>query len=110
MLNYIDHGIKKLTSIPLVAEGAASVALAPLTIFTKQGPPTILQMDNGSKFFNRASDHVGRQMLLDDEFTELVIEEVKNLWPECQLVWGSPRHSESNGGVERVNETVQKKL
>ena len=26
------------------------------------------------------------------------------------MVWGSPRHSESNGGVERVNQTVQKKL
>jgi hypothetical protein len=49
LLNYIDHGIKKLTSIPLVAEGAASVALAPLTIFTKQGPPTFLQTDNGSE-------------------------------------------------------------
>jgi hypothetical protein len=26
------------------------------------------------------------------------------------MVRGSPRHSESNGGVERVNQTVQKKL
>ena len=25
-------------------------------------------------------------------------------------MWGSPRHSESNGGVERVNQTVQKKM
>jgi hypothetical protein len=73
LLNYIDHGIKKLTSIPLVAKQAASVALALLTIFTKQGPPTILQTDNGSKFSNSASDHVGRQMLLDDEFMELAI-------------------------------------
>jgi hypothetical protein len=49
-------------------------------------------------------------MLLDDDFMDLVIKEVKNLWPVCQMVRGSPRHSESNGGVERVNQTVQKKL
>ncbi len=110
LLNYIDHGIKKLSSIPLVANQAASVALALLRIFTEQGPPSILQTDNGSKFSNSANDHGSRQLLLDDEFMELVIKKVKNLWPECQLVWGSPRHSESNGGVERVNETVQKKL
>jgi hypothetical protein len=49
-------------------------------------------------------------MLLDDEFIDLVIKEVKNLWPDCQMVRGSPRHLESNGGVERVNQTIQKKL
>ena len=36
--------------------------------------------------------------------------EVRNLWPECVVVTGTPRHSESNGGVERVNQTVQQKL
>jgi hypothetical protein len=49
-------------------------------------------------------------MLLDDKFMELVIQEVKNLWLECKLVWGSPCHSKSNGGVERVNQMLQKKL
>ncbi len=49
-------------------------------------------------------------MILDDDFIDLVIKEVKNFWPDCQMVRGSPRHSESNGGVERVNQTVQKKL
>jgi hypothetical protein len=49
-------------------------------------------------------------MLLDDELIELVIKEAKNLWPECKLVWGSPCHSKSNSGVERVNQMVQKKL
>ena len=48
--------------------------------------------------------------MLDDEFIDLVIKEIKNLWPECMMVRGSPHHSESNGGVERVNQTVQKKL
>ena len=39
-----------------------------------------------------------------------VIKEIKNLWPQVKLVKGSSRHSESNGGVERVNQTVGKKL
>jgi hypothetical protein len=108
--NYIDHGIKKLTSIPLVAKRAASVSLALLTIFTEQGPPTILQTDNGSKFSNSVSDHIGHQMLLDNDFMELFIKEVKNLWPECKLVRGSLCRSKSNGGVKRVNQMVQKKL
>ena len=67
-------------------------------------------MGNGSKFSNSASDHVGCQMFLCDEFMELVIKQVKNLWPECKLVRGSPCHSKSNGGFERVNQTVQKKF
>jgi hypothetical protein len=49
-------------------------------------------------------------MLLGDEFIDAVISKIKQFWPECQLVRGSPRHSESNGGVERVNQTIQKKL
>jgi hypothetical protein len=86
LLNCIDHGIKKLTSIPLVAKWAASIALVLLTIFTKQGPPIILQADNGSKFSDSASDNVGRQAPLDDEFMELVMNEVEIFWPECKLV------------------------
>jgi hypothetical protein len=49
-------------------------------------------------------------MVLDDNYVDLVIKELKNLWPECVMVRGSPRHSESNRGVERVNQTIQKKL
>jgi hypothetical protein len=48
--------------------------------------------------------------VLEDEFIDLVIQELKNLWSECSMVRGSPRHSESNRGVERVNQTVQRKL
>ena len=38
LLNYLDHGVKKLTSIPLTSKRASSVAFALLTIFTEQGP------------------------------------------------------------------------
>ena len=40
-LNYIDHGVEKLTSIPLAVKQASSVDLALWTIFTQQGPPSI---------------------------------------------------------------------
>jgi hypothetical protein len=110
LLNYIDHGVKKLTCIPITSKQASCVAFALFTIFTKTGPPSILQTDNGGEFSNHVHDHVGRQLVLEDEFIDLVIKELKTLWPECQSVRGSPRHSKSNGGVERVNQTVQRKL
>ncbi len=110
LMNYINHGIKKLTATPLVAKHVTGVALALLNIFTKQGPPSILQVDNGGEFSGSATDHVGRRMMLDDEFINAVISKIKQFWPEYQLVRGSPKHSESNGGVERVNLTIQKNL
>ena len=47
LLNYIDHGVKKLTSIPLANKQASCVAFALFTIFTEQGPLSILQTNNG---------------------------------------------------------------
>ncbi len=67
LLNYIDHGIKKLTSVPLVAKRASIVAVALLGIFTEQGPPSILQTDIGGEFSDSATNHYGHHLLLDDE-------------------------------------------
>ena len=39
-----------------------------------------------------------------------MIEEIGQLWPGCKIVHGRARHSESNGGVERLNRTVQEAL
>ena len=47
--------------------------------------------------------------LTKDDLTQ-IIAKVRELWPECRMVRGSPRHSPSNGGVERVNRTVEDKL
>jgi hypothetical protein len=72
----------------------------------------ILQSDNGREFSGAAMTtrehrhHVG----LDSAFLDQVIAELKQLWPDCRMVRGSPRHSESNGGIERINRTVQQKL
>ena len=103
--DYIDHGVKKLTSITLVAKRASIVAFVLLTIFTEpeQGPPSILQTDNGGKFSGHVYNHVGCMIVLEDEFIDLAIKELKNLWPECQMVRSLPRHSESNECFERVN-------
>lgn len=67
LLNYIDHGVKKLTSIPIVAKRASCVAVALLTIFTEQGPPAILQADNGREFYGSARSGEDRRVELEDE-------------------------------------------
>ena len=110
LLNYIDHGVKVLISIPIVAKRASCVAAALLNIFTLFGPPKILQSDNGGEFSQSAMDHHGKCLYLEDQEIDLIINEIKLLWTECKLVQGSPRHSESNGGVKRLNQTVEKKL
>ena len=46
---------------------------------------------------------------LSQELDE-VITEIKKLWPGCAMVRGRARHSESQGGVERLNRTCQDKL
>jgi hypothetical protein len=50
LLNYIDHGVKFLFSIPLTCKHASCIAVALLEIFTAVGPPMILQSDNGNEF------------------------------------------------------------
>lgn len=81
----------------------------------------ILQTNNGREFSGAAStskqrrsdrqnEAVGSDCHLSGRFVDEVITEVRKLWPGSHMVRGSPRHSESNGGVERVNCTVQQKL
>ena len=68
----------------------------------------ILQSDNGREFSGAAMN--SRQLRLSDQDIDDIISEIKKLWPECRMVRGSPRHSQSNGGVERLNRTVEGKL
>jgi hypothetical protein len=86
LLNYIYNGVTKLTPIPLSGKQASSIAFALLTIVTMQGSASILQTNNGREFSNHAHDHVKHQMILEDKFIDLVVKELKNLWPECQMV------------------------
>jgi hypothetical protein len=75
----------------------------------------ILHSDNGAEFHGAAMNDRQRKLhgtlltLTNNDLAE-VITEIKHLWPKCWMVSGSPRHSQSNGSVERVNRTVQSKL
>ena len=46
----------------------------------------------------------------DIQFMDEVISEIRTIWPECRMVRGSPRRSSTNGGVERLNRTIETKL
>ena len=39
-----------------------------------------------------------------------IISEIKEVWPECKIVHGRARHSQSQGGIERLNRTCENKL
>ena len=41
---------------------------------------------------------------------ELVIEEIRRLWPGTMTVKGRPRHGQSQGGIEKANRLLQKRL
>ena len=91
LLNYLDHGVKFLFSIPLKRKRASCVAIALLEIFTVIGPPMILQSDNGKEFSGAAvTSRESRGLCVGLNAVELddVINESKLLWPECHMVRG----------------------
>jgi hypothetical protein len=116
LMNYIDHGVKFLFSIPLTCKRASCITVALLEVFTVIGSPMILQSDNRNEFntavMTRKQVRVHRGKLVGWTDLELleVISEVRQLWPKCWMVHGSPRHSPSNGGVERVPTPCRKSL
>jgi hypothetical protein len=116
LINYINHGVEFLFTIPLTHKHASCIAVALLEIFTVVEPPMILQPDNGNEFNTVAmtrkqvGEFCGKLVGLTDlELSEIIIE-VRQLWPKCQMVRRSPCHSPSNGGVEQVNRTMEEKL
>ncbi|KAL9183045.1 hypothetical protein ACHAXT_004832 [Thalassiosira profunda] len=98
---YQCHGSKLTFLESIVTKEIKVVAYVLFVVFTLIGPPAILQADNGREFNGAAF----RGLFLDGVITEL-----KQLWPDCRLVRGLPRASETNGGVERRNRTVEEKL
>lgn len=92
ILNYQDHLTKFTILKPLKSKTAEEVAYVVVDIFCMFGAPFILQSDNGREFSNR------------------IIEELKDLWPGLKLVHGKPRHSQSQGSVERSNQDVRDML
>lgn len=89
---YQDHLTKFILLRPLESKRAEEVAYHLNDIFLTFGAPCILQSDNGREFVNR------------------VILEMTSLWPELKIVHGKPRHSQSQGSVERANQDVENML
>lgn len=56
------------------------------------GASTILQSDNGREFSNQ------------------IVFNLRNMWLELKIVQGKPRHSQSQGSVERVNQNIENML
>ena len=92
ILVYQDHLTKFVLLRPLETKRAEEVAYHLNDIFLTFGAPCILQSDNGREFVNR------------------VILEVTSLWPELKIVHGKPRHSQSQGSVERANQDIENML
>jgi hypothetical protein len=44
------------------------------------------------------------------EFVNSVITEISTFWPELKIVHGKPRHSQSQGSVERAKHDIQNML
>lgn len=90
---YQDHLTKFVQLRALKSKRAEEVAYHLLDVFTIFGAPCILHSDNGREFANK------------------VIEEVCKMWNESKIVLnstkivhGKPRHSQSQGSVERANQ------
>lgn len=89
ILVYQDHLTKFIILRALKNKTAYEVADQLLQIFLLFGAPSILQSDNGREFVNH------------------VIDDFKGLWPELKIVHGKPRHSQSQGSVERANQDIE---
>ncbi|XP_054272927.1 KRAB-A domain-containing protein 2-like [Macrosteles quadrilineatus] len=92
ILNYQDHLTKFVVLRPLKTKTADEVSDVLLDIFCLFGAPYILHSDNGREFCNR------------------VIENLARKWSAIKLVHGKPRHSQSQGSVERANQDVRDSL
>ena len=92
VMNYQDHLTKFTILRPLKIKTAEEMAYQLMDICCMFGAPFILQSDNGREFANR------------------IIQNLADMWPGMKLVHGKPRHSESQGSVERSDQDVRDML
>ena len=92
ILVYQDHLTKFCILKALSRKTAVEVAKQVLDIFSIFGAPSIIQSDNGREFSNS------------------IIEELSLMWKGLKIVHGKPRHSQSQGSVERANQDIQNML
>lgn len=89
---YQDHLTKFCILRALQSKTAIEVAKQLLDIFCIFGAPAIIQSDNGREFVNS------------------IIEELTLMRKGLKIVHGKPRHSQSQGSVERANMDIQNML
>ena len=92
IVNYQNHVTKFTTLHTLKNKTAEEVAYLLMDIFCMFGAPFILQSDNGREFSNK------------------IIQNLADMWPGMKLVHGKPRHSQSQGSVERSNQDIRDRL
>uniref|UniRef100_A0A914Q7G3 Integrase catalytic domain-containing protein n=1 Tax=Panagrolaimus davidi TaxID=227884 RepID=A0A914Q7G3_9BILA len=88
ILNYQDHFSKYCLLRPLKRKTAENVAEVLSQIFADFGPPKILQTDNGREFKNSKVGSVCEKF-------------------GVKFIHGTPRHSQSQGSIERSNQDVE---
>ncbi|CAJ0925976.1 unnamed protein product, partial [Mesorhabditis belari] len=86
---YQDHLTKFVSLGALKTKTAKEVVDNIVSIFGTFGGPQILQTDNGREFANK------------------LLEEAVAQWPGCKILHGKPRHSQSQGSVERANADIE---
>ncbi|CAF1570775.1 unnamed protein product [Rotaria magnacalcarata] len=92
ILHAKDHFTKFLWTYPLQSKEAEPVAQKFLQQFYSFGAPRILQSDNGK------------------EFVAKVIKDLQTTWTNLIIINGRPRHPQTQGLVERGNQTLESVL
>eukprot|EP00731_Ephydatia_muelleri_P017471 Em0010g569a len=92
--HYMDHWSKFHILWPLMKKSAVDVAVGLVKrVFPYLGLPKILQSDNGREYVNE------------------IVKEVVRSWPgEVVIINGRPRHSQSQGLVEKGNHLVEMQI
>lgn len=88
IMNYQDHLTKFVFLRALKTKRAEEVAYNLMDIFCITGAPCLLHSDNGREFVNKIIDN------LADMF-------------QVKIIHGKPRHSQSQGSIERANQDVR---
>ena len=109
LLTLQDHGVKYCKLVPLVNKTSRGVAWALYNVFSDIGAPSIIQTDNG-KEFSKLDKKADKKLHIVNINVEEVIKELNQIAPSMKCIHGRARHSQSQGGVERLNQTVQSHL
>ena len=87
-----DHFSKFCWAFPLTSKKCDEVAIHLRQVFLQFGPPKILQSDNGGEFVGKAVQ-------------DLLLE-----FPNTRHIKSRPRHPQTQGLIERANQTLETKI